>query len=231
MTGCALDWIEGLPVDWVVPGHGNIGGKEILGKLGNYLTDIRENMKRLVRNGLEKHEAIADESFDRFYQADTQKGLFWGRTDTFRIYGINAAIERIRAYEQTGVDAIFVPGLQKREDLEKIKKNVSLAAITSGLPKTEGGKSGLQILKEIGFCMTVLAKYPFMIVVKALCDSLSYLKDKGELGPFEEKMASTRMLEEIIDADQYKKYQQRFMMTGKNSSIQISNKQKTVKGE
>jgi carboxyvinyl-carboxyphosphonate phosphorylmutase len=142
-----------------------------------------------------------------------------GRTDTFRFYGIDAAIERVRAYQETGVDAIFVPGLQKREDLEKIRKNISLPAITSGLPKTEDGKGGLEILKEIGFCMTVLAKYPFMIVVKTLYDSLSHLKENGELGSFEEKMGSTRMLEEIIRADQYKNDQKRFMMAAKNSSI------------
>ena len=143
-----------------------------------------------------------------------------GRTDTFRISGINAAIERVRAYQETGVDAIFVPGVQKRKDLEKIRKNISLPAVTSGLPKTEGGKSGLEILKEIGFCMTVLAKYPFMIVVKALYDSLSHLKQNGELGPFEEKMGSTRMLEQIIRADQYADYRKRFMSAAKNSSIQ-----------
>jgi 2-methylisocitrate lyase-like PEP mutase family enzyme len=142
------------------------------------------------------------------------------RTDTFRFSGINAAIERVRAYQQTGVDAIFVPGVQKRKDLEKIRKNISLPAVTSGLPKTEGDKSGLKILQEIGYCMTVLAKFPFMIVVKTLYDSLSHLKENGELGPFEEKMASSRMLEEIIRADQYEDYQKRFMMVAKKSSIQ-----------
>ena len=141
-----------------------------------------------------------------------------GRTDTFRFYGIDAAIERVRAYQETGVDAIFVPGLQKREDLEKIRKNISLPAISSGLPKPEGDKSGLEILKEIGFCMTVLAKYPFMIVVKTLYDSLSHLKENGEPGPFEEKMGSTRMLEKIIHADQYENDQKRFMAAVKNSS-------------
>lgn len=143
-----------------------------------------------------------------------------GRTDTFRFYGINAAIDRVRAYQKTGVDAIFVPGVQKRKDLEKIRKNISLPAVTSGLPKTQDGKSGLEILKEIGFCMTVLAKFPFMIVVKTLFDSLSHLKENGELGPFEEKMGSTRMLEKIIRADQYENYQKRFMSGAKNSSIQ-----------
>jgi len=143
-----------------------------------------------------------------------------GRTDTFRISGINEAIERVRAYQETGVDAIFVPGLQQREDLEKIKKNTSLPAVSSGLPEPEGSKSGLEILNEIGFCMTVLAKYPFMIVVKALYDSLSHLKENGEPGPFEEKMGSTRMLEQIIRADQFGDYRKRFMSAAKNSSIQ-----------
>jgi cyclase len=82
----ALDWIQGLPIEKIVPGHGNIGGKEILVKLGNYLTDIRENMTRLVKNGLEKHEAVADPSFDRFYQADTNSGSYWARQreETFK---------------------------------------------------------------------------------------------------------------------------------------------------
>jgi hypothetical protein len=68
--------------------------------------------------------------------------------------------------------------------------------------------------------MTVLAKFPFMVVVKTLYESLSYLKENGELGPFEEKMGSTRMLEKIIHADQYKNDQKRFLMTGKNSPLQ-----------
>jgi hypothetical protein len=61
--------------------------------------------------------------------------------------------------------------------------------------------------------MTLLAKYPFMILVKTLYDSLSHLKENGEPGLFEEKMGSTRMLEKIISADQYKKDHKRFMMT------------------
>lgn len=82
----ALDWIEGLPVDRIVPGHGNIGGKEILNKLGSYLTDIRENMIKLVKSGLEKHEAVADKSFDIFFSADTNSGSYWAkqREQTFK---------------------------------------------------------------------------------------------------------------------------------------------------
>jgi hypothetical protein len=43
-------------------------------------------MTRLVKKGLEKHEAVADPSFDRFYQADTNSGSYWARQqeETFK---------------------------------------------------------------------------------------------------------------------------------------------------
>ena len=95
----ALDWIESLPIDRIVPGHGNIGGKEILHKLKSYLTDIRENMTRLVKNGLEKHEAVADRSFDRFYQADINSGSYWAkqREETFK-KGLEKLYNDIRGF-------------------------------------------------------------------------------------------------------------------------------------
>lgn len=95
----ALDWIDGLPIDRIVPGHGNIGGKEILGKLGSYLTDIRENMTRLIKTGLKQQEAVADKSFERFYQADTNSGPYWAkqREETFQ-KGLEKLYNDIRGF-------------------------------------------------------------------------------------------------------------------------------------
>lgn len=141
-----------------------------------------------------------------------------GRTDSFRFNGIKETVKRVRAYQETGVDAIFVPGARERKDLETIRKNVSLPVIASGLPKNEGNKSGLKILEEIGFCMTVLAKFPFMVAVQALSESLSYLKKNGAIGPYEQKMASSRLLEEIVRTDVYQQDQKRFMGIGADSA-------------
>jgi hypothetical protein len=43
-------------------------------------------MTRLVKNGLEKHAAVADPSFDKFYHADTNSGSYWAkqREETFK---------------------------------------------------------------------------------------------------------------------------------------------------
>ena len=73
-------------MDWIIPGHGNIGGKKILAKLRSYLTDIRENMARPVKSGFEKHDAIESRSPDRFFQADIEKGPLGAkqRKETFK---------------------------------------------------------------------------------------------------------------------------------------------------
>jgi len=134
-----------------------------------------------------------------------------GRTDTLRYSGLEDALERARAYQDTGVDAIFLPGAQTRETLEAIRETISLPLIASGLPKPENGKSGLKILQEIGYSMTLLASFPFRVAIQAMHDAVVYLKTHGEPGPYAEKACSPRMLEKIVRAEQYADYRQRFM--------------------
>jgi len=135
-----------------------------------------------------------------------------GRTDTLRYSGLEDALERARAYEDTGVDAIFLPGAQTRETLEAVREAVSLPLIASGLPKPENGKSGLKILQEIGYSMTLLATFPFRVGIQAMHDAMTYLKAHGEPGPFAEKACSSDMLKKIVRAEQFEDYRQRFML-------------------
>lgn len=58
--------------------------------------------------------------------------LIMGRTNAIDIEGIDAAILRLSAYEATGVDALFVPYLKRREDLEKISAAVNRPLVLAG---------------------------------------------------------------------------------------------------
>ncbi len=135
-----------------------------------------------------------------------------GRTDSLNYSGLEDALERARAYEDTGVDAIFLPGAQERETLEAIREAISLPLIASGLPKPEEGKSGLEILREIGYSMTLLASFPFRVAIQAMHETMIYLKAHGDPGPYTEKACSLDMLKKIVRSDQYEGYRQRFMM-------------------
>ena len=72
-------------------------------------------------------------------------------------------------------------------------------------------ESGLKILQEIGYSMTLLASFPFRVAIQAMHDAVVYLKTHGEPGPYAEKACSPQTLKKIVRAEQYTDYRQRFM--------------------
>ena len=134
-----------------------------------------------------------------------------GRTDTLRYRSLAEALERARAYQETGIDALFIPGAQRREELEAIRQAVTLPLIASGLPRAEGGKTGLQILQETGYRLALMAPLPFRVAMQAMYEALAYLKAHGEPGPFATRMCSPALLADVVRTATYEDYQRRFL--------------------
>jgi cyclase len=82
----ALEWMESLPVDHIVPGHGEVCTVREVHALKEQFIEIRSIMRELVRAGREKAEAAADEKFQKYFWSDTSRGPSWveGRRVTFR---------------------------------------------------------------------------------------------------------------------------------------------------
>ena len=57
-----------------------------------------------------------------------------GRTSAIRLSGLEEAITRCQAYEAAGVDALFLVGVETREELEAMAQSVSLPLILGGVP-------------------------------------------------------------------------------------------------
>ena len=55
-----------------------------------------------------------------------------GRTSALRISGLADTVRRVKAYEQSGVDAIFIVGATTREEVETIGNALSLPLILGG---------------------------------------------------------------------------------------------------
>ena len=88
----ALEWVESLSIDTIVPGHGEICGKEVATELRERLSEIKGGMEKIIEEGIEKENAIVDTSFDKFFHADTTRGEYWlqQRKETFQ-----AGLERV----------------------------------------------------------------------------------------------------------------------------------------
>ncbi|GAB4237117.1 MAG: isocitrate lyase/PEP mutase family protein [Methyloligellaceae bacterium] len=57
-----------------------------------------------------------------------------GRTSAAMVTGVEDAIARLQAYENCGVDALFLVGVKTRSDLEAIAQAVSLPLVIGGSP-------------------------------------------------------------------------------------------------
>src|SRR6201996_8524672 len=68
-----------------------------------------------------------------------------GRTGAVSITGIEDAITRAKAYEATGVDALFFTGIKSRAELEAIAAATKLPIVLGGAPEE---MSDLDYLKE-----------------------------------------------------------------------------------
>ena len=82
----ALEWVESAPVDHIVPGHGEVCGKDVVRRVKERFKSIRENMEKLVHEGRTKDEAVVSDLFEKFFWADSSRGSYWAqqRRETFR---------------------------------------------------------------------------------------------------------------------------------------------------
>jgi cyclase len=94
----ALEWIESLPIQTIVPGHGDICGMEVVHAQKDRMITIRGAVADLAKKGLSKAETVADESLaKRFFKVDHSRGEYWfkQRQETFRD-GISRVYDEVK---------------------------------------------------------------------------------------------------------------------------------------
>lgn len=96
-----------------------------------------------------------------------------GRTSAPSVTGIDDAVARLRAYEAAGVDALFVVGVRRREELDRITSAVSVPVILgNAAPEIDD----LDYLASKGVRICLQGHLPFMAAVAAIHRCLSALR-------------------------------------------------------
>ena len=128
-----------------------------------------------------------------------------GRSSALKIEGLDGALARFKAYEAAGVDAIFVIGLEKLEQLEAIRAAVKLPIIVGTAPasikREELAARGARILLQ--------GHLPVAAAAKALKDAYTHLFNGG--APAGLKDSVSQEMDAYMHADQYKEWQRRFL--------------------
>ena len=125
-----------------------------------------------------------------------------GRTSAPSMTSVADTISRARAYEATGVDAIFLVGVKSRSDLDTIASQVKLPLILGGAGKELMERDWLA---QRGVRVCLQGHQPFAAAVRAVHDTLRALRE----GTPPEKIqtaASDEVMKRLTRNDDYARW-------------------------
>jgi carboxyvinyl-carboxyphosphonate phosphorylmutase len=129
--------------------------------------------------GQAKPELISlDEGIGKMKAAVDGRGdpslVVMGRTGAVSITGLDDAIARAKAYEATGVDALFFTGIKSRNELEALVAATRLPIVLGGAPEE---MTALDYLTSQRVRIALQGHAPFAAATQAVYETLKALRE------------------------------------------------------
>jgi methylisocitrate lyase len=160
----------------------------------------REEMARKLRAAVDSKR---DPSF-----------MIVARTDARGVEGLDAAIERAKAYEAAGADAIFPEGLASEEEFEAFRKGTTVPLLAN---MTEFGKTPIipvSRFRDMGYGMVIFPMTAFRVMLRALDETYADLLSTGTQAGLLDRMRTRAELYERIDYAEYDALDRRWSNLG-----------------
>src|SRR5438874_1091383 len=127
-----------------------------------------------------------------------------GRTAALRRAGIAEAEKRLKAYQDTGIDGIFLAGATTREQVEVMHRATTLPLVLGGAPPALADRN---FLAANGIRIALQGHHPFYAAAKAVYDTLKYLREGGAPAGLKDRVASEELLSIALKQNDYKRWQ------------------------
>lgn len=128
------------------------------------------------------------------------------RTDAAGIDGIDAAIERAKAYADAGADLIFTEALHTEADFAKFRAAVDIPLLAN---MTEFGKSKLipaRVLAEIGYNAVIYPVTTLRLAMGAIERGLREIHETGTQEGQLDRMQTRSRLYELLEYERYNEF-------------------------
>lgn len=138
-----------------------------------------------------------------------QNFVICARTDAAGVEGIDAAIERAKAYADAGADLIFTEALHKPEDFEKFRAATDVPLLAN---MTEFGKTELlsaQTLEDIGYNAVIYPVTTLRIAMGQVEDALGDIAETGTQTSWLDRMQHRSRLYEFLRYAEYNAFDQK----------------------
>ena len=128
------------------------------------------------------------------------------RTDARASEGLDKAIDRAKAYVDSGADMIFPEAMKDESDFEAFRKAISVPLLAN---MTEFGKSKLlnyEQLSNLGYNMVIYPVTTLRLAMKAVEDGLDHILENGSQEGILDKMQHRKRLYEILRYEEYNSF-------------------------
>ena len=133
------------------------------------------------------------------------------RTTALAQFPLDEALERIRAYSQTGVEAIRLAGLKTREQLEAVHKATPLPITVLSPP--DNMMDDMDFLAANGVSIVMAGNPAFGMAIQAIYDSFKHLKDGGSVADLAPREASAELIRQVNRTDEFIQLQEQYLRT------------------
>ncbi|MBX9810607.1 MAG: isocitrate lyase/phosphoenolpyruvate mutase family protein [Burkholderiales bacterium] len=130
-----------------------------------------------------------------------------GRTAALKVEGTAGAVARAKAYAATGVDAIFIIGVESLDQVKAVHEAAKLPVIVGSAPaslkREDLAARGVRILLQ--------GHQPVAAAVKALHETYIHLFNGGAPADLKSRIASPQEMERLVNADTYRQWQRDYL--------------------
>ncbi len=130
-----------------------------------------------------------------------------GRTAALKVEGPEKTVGRVKAYAATGVDCIFIIGVETAEQVRAVRDASKLPVII-GPGKTSATREDFA---KAGGRVLLQGHQPVAAAVKALREVYAHFHGGGAAADFKDKIASGKEMDALVFAADYKKYMDEFL--------------------
>ena len=131
------------------------------------------------------------------------------RTTALTHFPLDEALDRIKAYSQTGVEAIRLAGLRTRAQLEEVHQATPLPLTVLSPP--DDMMKDMLFLAANGVRILMAGNPSFGMAVQAVYDCFKHLKEGGALEDLASREASPELLRQVNRTDEFIQLQQQYL--------------------
>lgn len=131
-----------------------------------------------------------------------------GRSQSLRHRGIAETAKRLQAYQETGIDGIFIAGARTRAEIESLHQATSLPLLLGSTPPELADR---EFLAAHGVRIALQGHHPFYAAAKAVYDTLKYLREGGAPSGLKDRVASEDLLRIALKQTDYDRWQREYL--------------------